>query len=143
MIFLHILIFHFSSHKKAMKYRNPATSKIKYGDEKKYHYSFYWKQAMSFYKAAKTLPMESVPLVSYYSMLNAVKAFLAFKCDYIEDFVEHFSRHGLFENTVISGNELSTIHVGHQNKVFLFCLEECLSRTLILFGQVENQIQLH
>ena len=91
--------FYFSSHKKAMKYRNPTVSKIKYGDEKKYHYSFYWKQAMSFYKAAKTLPMESVPLVSYYSMLNAVKAFLAFKCDYIEDFVEHFSRHGLFENT--------------------------------------------
>ena len=87
--------FYFSSHKKAMKYRNPTVSKIKYGDEKKYHYSFYWKQAMSFYKAAKTLPMESVPLVSYYSMLNAVKAFLAFKCDYIEDFVEHFSRHGL------------------------------------------------
>ena len=79
-----------------MKYRNPTVSKIKYGDEKKYHYSFYWKQAMSFYKAAKTLPMESVPLVSYYSMLNAVKAFLAFKCDYIEDFVEHFSRHGHF-----------------------------------------------
>lgn len=54
--------FYFSSHKKAMKYRNPTVSKIKYGDEKKYHYSFYWKQAMSFYKAAKTLPMESVPL---------------------------------------------------------------------------------
>ena len=49
--------FYFSSHKKAMKYRNPTVSKIKYGDEKKYHYSFYWKQAMSFYKAAKTLPM--------------------------------------------------------------------------------------
>ena len=28
-------------------------------------------------------------------------------------------------------------------KVFLSCLEECLSRTLILFGQAENQIQLH
>ena len=87
--------------------------------------------------------MESVPLVSYYSMLNAVKAFLAFKCDYIEDFVEHFSRHGLFENTAISGNELSTIHVDIKIKVFLSCLEECLSRTLILFGQAENQIQLH
>ena len=120
--------FYFSSHKKAMKYRNPTVSKIKYGDEKKYHYSFYWKQAMSFYKAAKTLPMESVPLVSYYSMLNAVKAFLAFKCDYIEDFVEHFSRHGLFENTAISGNELSTIHVGHQNK-----------GVFVLFGRMLEQ----
>ena len=120
--------FYFSSHKKAMKYRNPTVSKIKYGDEKKYHYSFYWKQAMSFYKAAKTLPMESVPLVSYYSMLNAVKAFLAFKLDYIEDFVEHFSRHGLFENTAISGNELSTIHVGHQNK-----------GVFVLFGRMLEQ----
>lgn len=108
--------FYFSSHKKAMKYRNPSVSKPKYGDEKKYHYSFYWKQAMSFYSAAKKLPMESVPLLSYYAMLNAVKAFLAFKCEYIEDFVEDFSRHGLFENTIISGNELSTIYVGHQNK---------------------------
>ena len=120
--------FYFSSHKKAMKYHNSAVSKIKYGDEKKYHYSFYWKQAMSFYKAAKTLPMESVPLVSYYSMLNAVKAFLAFKCEYIEDFVEHFSRHGLFENTAISGNELSTIHVGHQNK-----------GVFVLFGRMLEQ----
>ena len=36
--------FYFSSHKKAMKYRNPTVSKIKYGDEKKYHYSlaFNW-----------------------------------------------------------------------------------------------------
>lgn len=120
--------FYFSSHKKAMKYRNPTVSKIKYGDEKKYHYSFYWKQAMSFYKAAKILPMESVPLVSYYSMLNAVKAFLAFKCDYIEDFVEDFKRHGLFENTSISGNELSTIHVGRQNK-----------GVFVLFGRMLEQ----
>lgn len=108
--------FYFSGHKKAMKYRNPAVSKPKYGDERKYHYSFYWKQAMSFYCAAKTLPIESVPLLSYYSMLNAVKAFLAFKCEYIEDFVEDFSRHGLFENTNTSGNDLSSIFVGRQNK---------------------------
>lgn len=108
--------FYFASHKKAMKYHNVAVAKPKYGDEKKYHYSFYWKQAMSFYKAAKNLPIESVPLVSYYSMLNAVKAFLAFKCEYIEDFVEHFSRHGLFENTSVAGNDLSTIKVGRQNK---------------------------
>ena len=104
-----------------MKYRNPTVSKIKYGDEKKYHYSFYWKQAMSFYKAAKTLPMESVPLVSYYSMLNA---------DYLKIllFLEMNFQLYMWDIKI---------------KVFLSCLEECLSRTLILFGQAENQIQLH
>ena len=111
-----------------MKYRNATVSKPKYGDERKYHYSFYWKQAMSFYCAAKTLPIESVPLLSYYSILNAVKAFLAFKCEYIEDFVEDFSRHGLFENTNISGNDLSSIYVGHQNK-----------GVFVLFGRMLEQ----
>ena len=120
--------FYFSGHKKAMKYRNATVSKPKYGDERKYHYSFYWKQAMSFYCAAKTLPIESVPLLSYYSILNAVKAFLAFKCEYIEDFVEDFSRPGLFENTNISGNDLSSIYVGHQNK-----------GVFVLFGRMLEQ----
>lgn len=108
--------FFFASHKKAMKYRNVTVSKPKYGDERKYHYSFYWKQAMTFYQAAQILPIESVPLASYYSMLNAVKAFLSFKCDYIEDFVEHFSRHGLFESMTAAGNDLANIAVGRQNK---------------------------
>lgn len=107
--------FYFSSHKKAMKYRN-STSKAKYGSEKRYHYLFYWKQAMTFYCAAKALPIESVPLLSYYSMLNATKAFLAFKCEYIEDFVEHFGNHGLFENVNLAGIDLETIAVGRKNK---------------------------
>lgn len=107
--------FFFNSHKKAMKYRN-STSKIKYGAEKKYHYSFYWKQAMAFYEAASVLPIESRPLPSYYAMLNAVKAFLAFRLPCIEDFVEDFSRHGLFENQTADGTDLETILVGRQNK---------------------------
>ena len=107
--------FFFTSHKKAMKYRN-STSKAKYGSEKKYHYSFYWKQAMSFYKAASVLPIESRPLPSYYAMLNAVKAFLSFRLPYVEDFVEDFSRHGLFEDPSAVGNDLDTIMVGRQNK---------------------------
>jgi len=107
--------FYFSSHKKAMKYRN-AASKATYGSEKKYHYSFYWKQAMTFYQAAKSLPIESVPLLSYYSMLNAAKAFLAFKCEYIEDFVEHFANHGLFEAQGLAGLDLNTIGVGRRAK---------------------------
>ena len=107
--------FYFTSHKKAMKYKN-ATSKSKYGDPNKYHYLFYWKQATAFYQAAKALPIDSVPLLSYYAMLNAAKAFLAFRCEYIEDFVEDFSTHGLFENVNLPGYDLSTIAVGRKNK---------------------------
>ena len=107
--------FFFSSHKKAMKYRNPS-SKSKYGDEKKYHYSFYWKQATTFYQAAKTLPISSMPLLSYYSMLNAAKAFLSFKYEYIEDFVEDFGMHGLFEAADLLEQDLNTIAVGRKNK---------------------------
>lgn len=102
--------FYFSSHKKAMKYKNPS-SKSKYGNENKYHYSFYWTQAMTFYCASKTLPIESVPLLSYYSMLNAVKAFLSFKCEYIEDFVEHFKSHGLSEDSNATSAGLDGIAV--------------------------------
>lgn len=105
--------FYFSSHKKAMKYRNPQSKSV-YGNEKKYHYMFYWKQAMTFYQASKVLPINSVPLVAYYSMLNAVKAFLAYRSDFIEDFVVDFSQHGLFEATDNTGNDLSTIPVARR-----------------------------
>lgn len=108
--------FYFASHKESMKYKNPAVSKPKYGNEMQYHYSFYWKQSMNFYYAAKKLPIEATPLLSYYSMLNAVKAYLAFKCDYIEDFVEHFLGHGLFEKIDASANDLNTIMVARKIK---------------------------
>lgn len=107
--------FYFTSHKKAMKYRNP-TSKARYGSESKYHYLFYWKQAMTFYQAAKALPIASVPLLSYYAMLNAAKSFLAFRCEYIEDFVEDFGNHGLFENVDLPGVDLANIAVGRKNR---------------------------
>ncbi len=107
--------FYFASQKKAMKYANSA-SKAKYGDEKKYHYSFYWKQALEFYRASKLLTLESAPLLSYYSMLNAAKAFLAFKCEYIEEFIEHFGNHGLFERNDLDGIDLNTIAVWRKNK---------------------------
>lgn len=111
--------FFFQKNRKALKYKDPA-SKAKYGDPNKYHYSFYWDQALIFYKAAKTLPIESMPLLSYYSMLNATKAYLAFKSEYIEDFVEHFSGHGLFEDKSASGEGLEEIKVFRkQNGVFV------------------------
>lgn len=40
--------FYFNTKAKKMKYREKAESKKKYGDEKKYHYFFYWKQAKHF-----------------------------------------------------------------------------------------------
>lgn len=107
--------FYFTSHKKAMKYKNTA-SKSKYGNPNKYHYLFYWKQATAFYRAAKALPIDSVPLLSYYAMLNAAKSFITFRCEYIEDFVEDFKSHGLFENIFSVGNDLSTIAVGRRNR---------------------------
>jgi hypothetical protein len=37
---------------------------------------FYWKQAQTFFLASRGLPLESAPLLLYYSFLNAVKAML-------------------------------------------------------------------
>lgn len=104
--------FYFSNKKKAMKYRDGSVSKAKYGKEQKYHYSFYWKQAKNFYDATKRLPIEAVPLTAYYCMLNGVKAFLAYKSKYIEDFVVDFSQHGLFESKTVEDEEgLASISV--------------------------------
>lgn len=107
--------FFFMSHSKRLKYRN-SISKEKYGSEKKYQYLFYWKQAKIFYYATKSLPIESIPLLSYYSMLNATKALLSYKIEYIEDFVEHFATHGLFEDKYLPGNDLCNIAVGRKMK---------------------------
>jgi hypothetical protein len=108
--------FYFANHKKAMKYKNSMDSKNKYGDSLKYHYSFYWNQALSFYNTAKNSTIESLPLASYYSMLNAVKAYLSFKCEFVEDFIEDFKGHGLNEGKNIEGNDLSNIQVCRKNK---------------------------
>jgi len=102
--------FFFSSHKKVMKYQE-LTSKQKYGNENKYHYLFYWRQALTFYKAVKTLPVTSAPLLSYYTMLNAVKSYLAYRCEYIEDFVNDFGNHGLAKKTDLDAHDLDTITV--------------------------------
>ena len=38
---------------------------------------FYWQQARDFYNASEVLPIESKPLTSYYSIMNATKALLS------------------------------------------------------------------
>lgn len=40
---------------------------------------FYWRQARSFYRASRDLPIESSPLVLYYCFMNAAKALLSSK----------------------------------------------------------------
>ncbi|MDD2586298.1 MAG: YaaC family protein [Syntrophomonadaceae bacterium] len=106
--------FFFNSHKKIMKYQD-STNKAKYGDPNKYQYNFYWKQSMAFYNAAKTLPIESSPLASYYAMLNAVKALIAFREQYVDNFVTNFSAHGLNEDRKSIGESLDTIAVQRIN----------------------------
>ena len=111
--------FYFSSHKKAMKYKGKDI-KEKYGDPDKYNFKFYWKQSMSFYQAAKSLPIESSPLASYYSMLNAVKSLIAFREPYVDNFVTDFNQHGLHEDNSSAGEGLDTICVKRKQKG-VFC----------------------
>lgn len=102
--------FYFGSHKKTMKY-NDVSLKNKYGDPNKYHYAFYWKQAMTFYTAAKTLPIESSPLAAYYSMLNAAKALISFKSKNVDVFINDFNAHGLAEDKSSTGESLDSITI--------------------------------
>ena len=47
--------------------------------EKEHDALFYWDQAFEFHKASMGLPLQSAPLVLYYSFLNAVKTLLVAK----------------------------------------------------------------
>src|SRR5258708_5333834 len=47
--------------------------------ERKEEALFYWQQAHTFYTASRGLPLESAPLLLYYSFMNAVKALLSAK----------------------------------------------------------------
>ncbi len=105
--------FYYATHNKAMKYRD-SSLKTKYGNADQFHYDFYWKQAKVFYDSAKSLPVESAPLSAYYCMLNAAKSYIAFKSEYVDDFVEHFGQHGLNEDNSDTGEDLSTINIKHK-----------------------------
>lgn len=47
--------------------------------DKKTDAQFYWRQAREFYSVAQGLPLQSAPLLLYYSYMNATKALLAAK----------------------------------------------------------------
>lgn len=104
--------FYFSTRQKTMKYKQELI-KERHGNANKFHYKFYWEQSQEFYKAAKQLPIQSSPLASYYSMLNAVKALIAYRTEYIDDFINDFAAHGLNEDNSNAniGDDLNTISI--------------------------------
>lgn len=89
--------------------KHPKKLKDKEGKELKQNYVFYWKQARNFYKAAKILPIESAPLPMYYSMLNAMKAYLLYCSDDSLKVLSNLNHHGLNEekNNENSKNNLN------------------------------------
>ena len=102
--------FYFKTHKKNIKRSN--------GKVVEQNHLFYWAQAKNFYNATKVLPIEAAPLPMYYCMLNAVKAYLIYKCKIFDDIENDFRSHGLQEaNSDVDGNakKLSEIYVKHFN----------------------------
>jgi hypothetical protein len=80
--------------------------------EKKERASFYWRQASEFYKASPDLPLDSSPLLLYYSFLNAAKALLSAKGIAFDE------GHGVTEwsTGVASRDALRTVGVQIRNK---------------------------
>ncbi len=107
--------FFFDTHSKTMRYAD-VNKKVKYGAPDQYNYKFYWKQAEIFYKAAKSTTTEASPVAAYYCILNAVKAYLSYTSKYVDDFVEEFGMHGVYENLDDLGDDLSTISISHRQK---------------------------
>ncbi len=103
--------FFFKTHKKIIKDGNSARVKQ--------DYSFYWSQARNFYNAANLLPIESSPLPMYYSMLNAIKAYLLYYTTDYASIANDFKGHGLKE-AECEGDDLSNIYV-QRNKWGVFC----------------------
>lgn len=118
-VFPYVVFYFARNNRRILKYKDPGL-KIKYGNPDQYHHSFYWAQATIFYNAAKALPIESSPLVAYYCMLNAAKAYISYKAAYVDDFVESFQRHGLCEAHDFAGTDLSTICVKRQKGKTVF-----------------------
>ena len=102
--------FHFINHMQPLQYKDQGRMK-KHGNPNKYDYRFYWEQSAAFYQAAKQMPVESSPLASYYSMLNAAKAYISFKTEFIDEFIDDFRNHGLSEERANIGESLHTIGV--------------------------------
>lgn len=102
--------FYYITHPRSLKYKD-SKLKEKWGNPKQFSYEFYWKQAENFYEAYKTLPIESAPLAAYYCMLNAAKSYIAYKEEYVDDFVNDFGGHGLNEDNSDGGENIATIGV--------------------------------
>lgn len=107
--------FFYASHGKAMKFTNSVNT-TKYGNPNQFGYEFYWKQAETFYNAAKTLPFEASPVAAYYCMLNAAKSYLAYRSASADVFVDEFAMHGISEDNGDTGQDLDSIKIKHKQK---------------------------
>lgn len=110
--------FFFDTHPKSMKYKDDSLKK-KFGNPSQYNYKFYWKQAETFYHSAKSIALEASPVAAYYCILNAVKAYLSYRLEFVDDFVLEFGMHGIAEDNEDVGENLGTIGISHkQSGVF-------------------------
>ena len=107
--------FYFDTHIKSMKYKD-SDQKHKYGNPNQYNYKFYWKQSEIFYKSYRTIDKEASPVAAYYCILNAVKAYIAYSSDYVDDFVDQFGMHGILEAHEEIDSGLGTIKIKHKSK---------------------------
>lgn len=109
--------------------KHPKKLKDISGKELKQNHIFYWKQATNFYNAAKILPIESAPLPMYYSMLNAMKAYILYCSDDTSCALSNLNRHGLNEYNGSENNEkkdLSKIYVKKCNQGVFTCFSKMI-----------------
>lgn len=84
-------------------------------------YMLFWQQAANFYNATKRLPIESAPLVMYYCMLNATKAYITYySVDHADEAINNMQSHGVNEcKNQVDKTDLSEIKIKHRdNGVF-------------------------
>ena len=105
--------FFFKENKRILK--NSAGKKLSVD------YMLFWQQAANFYDAAKRLPIESAPLVMYYCMLNATKAYITYySVGHADEAIKNMRSHGVNEcKNQVDKTNLSEIKIKHQdNGVF-------------------------
>lgn len=100
-----------------LKFASP-NSESKFGPAGRFAPIFFWQQAEYYYNATLTSSLELKPLLSYYCMLNAAKAYLAQYTEKLDDAVNMFTSHGLKEDrsNTFKEKSLSNIQITRENK---------------------------
>jgi len=101
----------YDAHHSALKYRDDTKTSEKYGDASQYDCKFYLNQAKMYFQAAQNEPFEVSMLSSYYCMLNLAKSYLAYKSEFVDDFVNDFNKHGIKEDHDSAGKDFDTIMI--------------------------------